>query len=68
MDIANPYQGSGDTGSGELGVNLDAHIGGNPIRRGHAPVTVGHTWLIIIIALVLLWLFGGKIFKSIRMG
>lgn len=29
--------------------------------------TVGHTWLIVIIALGLLWLLGGVAFRSVRM-
>jgi amino acid transporter len=29
--------------------------------------TVGHTWVIIIGALALLWLFGGIVFRSVRM-
>jgi hypothetical protein len=60
---------TGDTGSGDLGVNLTAHATGNPTRAAGAvgKVTVGHTWIIIVGALALLWLFGGGIFKSIRM-
>lgn len=68
--MTNPYYSSGDTGSGEVGVDLDAHATGNPIRganRGMASVTVGHTWLIIVLALGLLWLLGGHFFKAIRM-
>jgi hypothetical protein len=63
----NPYQSSGDTGSGDLGVNLGAHMTGNPIRHGQAAPTVLHTWLIVVGALLLLWLLGGYVFKSIRM-
>lgn len=60
---------SGDTGSGETGINLGAHVSGNGTPQGTATanVTVGHTWLIIIGALGLLWIMGGGIFKSIRM-
>lgn len=66
--MTNPYQSTGDSGSGESGVNLDAHETGNPIAHGlTANVTVGHTWLIIVGALVLLW-FLAYGFKSIRMG
>ena len=53
------------------GVNLDSHLTGEPGERltgsASANVTVGHTWLIVVAALVLLWLFGGAIFKKIRM-
>ena len=64
----NPYQSSGDTGSGDLGVNLGAHMTGNPIRQSDSGnVTVGHTLVIIVGALLLLWLLGGVLFKSIRM-
>lgn len=53
------------------GINLDAHLTGNPteVLNGvaSANVTVAHTWLIVVLALALLWLFGGAIFKSIRM-
>lgn len=66
----NPYQSSGDSGSGQLGVNLGAHTTGNPIRQtvsGYQLPTVAHTWLIIVLALALLWVLGGGIFKSIRM-
>jgi len=67
--MTNPYQSSADTGSGDIGVNLDAHVTGNPIasnvQRGP---TVGHTWLIVAVALAGLWLLGGVGFRSIRMG
>lgn len=56
---------------GGTGVHLDAHATGNPIPSiggsASANVTVGHTWLIVVFALVLLWLFGGAIFRKIRM-
>jgi hypothetical protein len=70
MSSPNLYQSSGDTGSGDTGVNLDAHVTGNPIRsgKGAAGATVGHTWIIIVAALALLWLLGGGVFRSIRMG
>lgn len=66
----NPYQSSADTGSGDVGVNLHAHVTGNPIAgaSGGASATIGHTWLILAVALGLLWLFGGGVFRSIRMG
>jgi hypothetical protein len=57
-------------GSG-AGINLDGHMTGDPIPslngNAAANVTVGHTWMIVIAALVLLWLFGGAIFRKIRM-
>lgn len=64
------YQSTGDSGSGEYGVDLTPHATGDPIRGGAqklAAVTTGHTWVIIIGALALLWLLGGGLFKSIRM-
>ena len=64
------YYGSGDTGSGETGVSLGAHATGNPFDSGFqasANVTVVHTWLIVVVALVALWLLGGVAFKGIRM-
>lgn len=64
-------QSSGDTGSGAVGVNLDAHLTGNPFAGGGvanmANVTVAHTWFIIVLAVALLWLLGGGVFRSIRM-
>lgn len=64
------HQSSADTGSGDTGVNLSAHFTGDPIPQSFgagANVTVAHTWLIVVAALVLLWVLGGGIFKSIRM-
>jgi hypothetical protein len=62
--------GMNPDGSG-VGVNLDSHLSGDPIPSitgvASANVTVGHTWLIVVAALLLLWLFGGAIFKNIRM-
>lgn len=29
--------------------------------------TVGHTWIIIVGALAILWILGGFVFKSVRM-
>jgi len=68
--MSNPYYSSGDTGSGELGINLDPHATGYPIRGAldrAGAVTSGHTWLIIVLALALLWLLGGGLFRSVRM-
>lgn len=61
------YTSSGDTGSGETGINLAAHATGNPIAKGGGMVTSGHTWLIVVAALALLWLFGKGLFKGVRM-
>lgn len=61
------YTSSGDTGSGETGINLAAHATGNPIARGASMATAGHTWLIIVAALALLWALGKGVFKGIRM-
>lgn len=61
------YTSSGDTGSGETGVNLNAHATGDPIPKGSALVTSGHTWLIVVGALLVLWLLGKGVFKGIRM-
>jgi hypothetical protein len=66
--MTNMYQSSADTGSGDVGVNLGAHTTGNPISAGvTGKVTVGHTWLIIVVALILLWVLGGGVFRKIRM-
>lgn len=57
-------------GSGAVGVNLAPHVTGNPFDdavSGSASVTVGHTWIIIVGALALLWLLGAGVFRSIRM-
>lgn len=62
--------GSGDTGSGETGISLGAHATGNPFPESvslSGNVTIVHTWLIIAVALGLLWLLGGVAFKGIRM-
>lgn len=62
------FGSSGDTGSGEVGVNLGAHATGNPIPSGISGlVSSGHTWLIIALALGLLWALGKGVFKSARM-
>lgn len=51
-------------------INLDAHITGNPTPgnglNGNG-ITAGHTWLIVVLALVILWLLGGVVFRKIRM-
>lgn len=50
-------------------INLNAHVTGNPFPGNGSPagVTSGHTWLIIVLALVLLWVLGGGVFRKIRM-
>lgn len=55
---------SGDTGSGQTGVTVSGAIPGAGFG---ANVTVGHTLLLILGALLLLWLLGAVVFKSIRM-
>lgn len=63
-------QSSGDTGSGDTGVQLGAHVTGNPIPTGGSiggNVTVGHTIVIVLGALALLWLFGMGPLRSVRM-
>ena len=55
---------SGDTGSGQTGVTL---TGALPGAGFGANVTVGHTIVLILGAVFLLWLLGAVIFKSIRM-
>lgn len=63
-----PGMSSGDSGSQHVGPNLDSHLTGNPIPQATVgQVTVGHTWVIIAGALVLLWILGGVVFRSIRM-
>ena len=48
--------------NGSLGVNL------TPSSAGvSANVTVGHTWLIIVGAIALLWLLGMGVFRGIRL-
>lgn len=53
------------------GVEIGGHATGNPFPGGaagfEANVTVGHTWLIIALALGVLWLLGGGVFRKIRM-
>lgn len=57
------------TGSRQTGVNLNAHVTGDPIRNVTAggTVTVGHTVLIVIAFLAVLWLLGIGPLKSVRM-
>jgi hypothetical protein len=55
---------SGDTGSGQTGVTLTGAVPGAGFG---ANVTVGHTLLLILGAVLLLWLLGAVVFKSIRM-
>jgi hypothetical protein len=54
---------------GGVGVNLEGHVTGDPFPTvgGSARVTGVHSWLIVVVALALLWLLGGGIFRSIRM-
>ncbi len=53
--------------TGGLQNDLAPHKTGNPFAGGLANITVTHTLIIIVGALVLLWLFGGIIFRSVRM-
>ena len=55
---------SGDTGSGQTGVTLTGTAPGASVG---ASVTVGHTLLLILGAVLVLWLLGAVVFKSIRM-
>ena len=55
---------SGDTGSGQTGVTLTGAVPGAGFG---ANVTVGHTSVLILGAVLLLWLLGSVVFKSIRM-
>jgi len=64
--MTNPYESSADVGANG-DANLNAHITGNPFGVGKGSVTVGHTWIIIIGAIVILWLLGGGMFRRIRM-
>lgn len=56
---------------GSSGVELGAHASGNPFPGGNAGfeanITVGHTYVIILAALAILWLMGGGVFRKIRM-
>lgn len=53
------------------GVEIGGHATGNPFPGGaagfDANITVGHTWLIVAMALALLWLLGAGVFRGIRM-
>lgn len=54
---------------GSDGVDVSSHITGDPFSvQVGATATSGHTWIIVVGALVLLWLLGGFFFRSIRMG
>lgn len=35
--------------------------------KGVANPTPGHTWVIIVLALILLWVLGGIVFHKVRM-
>lgn len=55
---------AGDTGTAAF----EGHVNGNPVPVAtSAAITVGHTWVIIVLALAILWLLGAGVFKSIRM-
>lgn len=60
MANAGPING-GDTGSGEVGVQLP----GGYVAHGN--VTVSHSAFIILAALLILWLLGAVVFRSVRM-
>lgn len=60
MSNAGPING-GDTGSGQVGIALP----GGYTATGN--VTVSHTAFIIIAALIILWLLGAVVFRSVRM-
>ncbi len=64
----NPYSSSGDTGSGDVGLDLQSHITGNPLGHGsvRANVTVGHTVFIVAGGLVGLWALAW-LFRHVRM-
>lgn len=59
--MARLAQSSGDSGSGEFGVTLP----GAGALQGQ--ITVHHTVLILLFALLALWLLGGVAFRSVRM-
>lgn len=59
--MARLAQSSGDSGSGEFGVTLP---GAGAVQ---GTVTVHHTVLILLAMLLVLWLLGGVVFRSIRM-
>lgn len=50
------------------GIDTSNHSTGNPIPQLlGSGVTVGHTALILVGLLALLWLLGGVVFKHVRM-
>jgi hypothetical protein len=50
------------------GIDTSIHSTGNPIPQLlGGGVTVGHTTLILIALLALLWLLGGVVFRNVRM-
>lgn len=55
---------------GGTGVDISGHLSGDPFPGGElsagANVTVAHTWIIIVLAVGLLWLLGGGVFRKIR--
>lgn len=55
--------------SDDAGIHLEAHATGSPIpgARVGAAVTVGHTMVIILLLLVVLWVLGVGPLKKIRM-
>lgn len=57
-------QSTGDSGSAEFGVTLP---GGGRTAGVTGQVTLGHTVLILVVCLVLLWALGGGVFRGIRM-
>lgn len=62
--IDQPITSAPDDGGG----SIRSHLTGNPLEgMDVAPVTVIHTLAIVVGALILLWLFGGVLFKNIRM-
>ena len=55
---------------GSTGVDISGHLTGDPFPNGEmtagANVTVAHTWIIIVLAVALLWAMGGGVFRKIR--
>lgn len=55
-----------DDGSSN-GIDTSAHSTGNPFPRVLSDgVTVGHTWLILVVLVAALWLLGFS-FRSVRL-
>ena len=55
-----------DDGSSN-GIDLSSHSTGDPFPRVlSGGVTVGHTWLILVLILVVLWMLGFS-FRSVRL-